>query len=85
MIHTDIALRRPVTTVMLFLALTLIGLISTRLLPLEQFPDIQFPGMMVTIPYPGSTPEEIEEMITRPVEEARPRPTDGSRLPWLSS
>ena len=70
MIHTDIALRRPVTTVMLFLALTLIGLISTRLLPLEQFPDIQFPGMMVTIPYPGSTPEEIEEMITRPVEEA---------------
>ncbi len=70
MIHTDIALRRPVTTVMLFLALTLIGLISTRLLPLEQFPDIAFPGMMVTIPYPGSTPEEVEELITRPVEEA---------------
>ena len=34
MIHTDIALRRPVTTVMVFLALTLIGLIATRLLPL---------------------------------------------------
>jgi len=70
MIHTDIALRRPVTTVMVFLALTLIGLIATRLLPLEQFPDIAFPGMQVTIPYAGSTPEEIEELITRPVEEA---------------
>lgn len=70
MIHTDIALRRPVTTVMVFLALTLIGLIATRLLPLEQFPDITFPGMVVTIPYAGSTPEEIEELITRPVEEA---------------
>ncbi len=70
MIHTDIALRRPITTVMLFLALTLIGLIATRLLPLEQFPDIAFPGMQVTIPYPGSTPEEVEELITRPVEEA---------------
>ncbi len=70
MIHTDIALRRPVTTVMVFLALTLIGLIATRLLPLEQFPDITFPGMQVTIPYAGSTPEEIEELITRPVEEA---------------
>jgi HAE1 family hydrophobic/amphiphilic exporter-1 len=69
-IHTDIALRRPVTTVMMFLALTLIGLIAARLLPLEQFPDIAFPGMQVTIPYPGSTPEEVEELITRPVEEA---------------
>ncbi|HEY7378671.1 MAG TPA: efflux RND transporter permease subunit [Steroidobacteraceae bacterium] len=70
MIHTDIALRRPVTTVMVFLAVTLIGVIATRLLPLEQFPDIQFPGMQVTIPYAGSTPQEIEEQITRPVEEA---------------
>jgi HAE1 family hydrophobic/amphiphilic exporter-1 len=70
MIHTDVALRRPVTTVMVFLALTLIGLIATRLLPLEQFPDITFPGMQVTIPYAGSTPEEIEELITRPMEEA---------------
>ncbi len=70
MIHTNTALRRPVTTVMVFLALTLIGLIATRLLPLEQFPDISFPGMQVTIPYAGSTPEEIEELITRPVEEA---------------
>ena len=70
MIHTDVALRRPVTTVMVFLALTLIGLIATKLLPLEQFPDITFPGMQVTIPYAGSTPEEIEELITRPVEEA---------------
>jgi HAE1 family hydrophobic/amphiphilic exporter-1 len=69
-IHTNIALRRPVTTVMVFLALTLIGLIATKLLPLEQFPDITFPGMQVTIPYAGSTPEEIEELITRPVEEA---------------
>jgi HAE1 family hydrophobic/amphiphilic exporter-1 len=69
-IHTDVALRRPITTVMVFLALTLIGLISTKLLPLEQFPDITFPGMQVTIPYAGSTPEEIEELITRPVEEA---------------
>ena len=70
MIHTDIALRRPVTTVMVFLAVTLIGFIAARLLPLEQFPDIQFPGMQVTIPYAGSTPQEIEEQITRPVEEA---------------
>src|SRR5882672_6747659 len=70
MIHTNAALRRPVTTVMLFVALVVIGLISARLLPIEQFPDVSWPGMGVSIPYPGSTPEEVEQLITKPVEEA---------------
>ena len=70
MIHTNAALRRPVTTVMLFVALVVIGLISARLLPIEQFPDVAWPGMGVSIPYPGSTPEEVEQLITKPVEEA---------------
>jgi len=68
--HTEIALRRPVTTVVVFVALALIGLIASRLLPLEKFPDIEFPGIFIQIPYEGSTPEEIERLITRPVEEA---------------
>ena len=58
MLHTNLALRRPITTLMLFAALSAIGLISAFLLPLEQFPDIQFPGMGINIPYQGSTPEE---------------------------
>jgi HAE1 family hydrophobic/amphiphilic exporter-1 len=68
--HTEIALRRPVTTVVIFVALALVGLIAARLLPLEKFPDIEFPGIFVQIPYEGSSPEEIERLITRPVEEA---------------
>ena len=68
--HTRLALERPVTTVMIALALLAIGVISARLLRLEAMPDITFPGMMVTIPYPGSTPEEIEREIVKPVEEA---------------
>ncbi|HSN50939.1 MAG TPA: efflux RND transporter permease subunit, partial [Woeseiaceae bacterium] len=68
--HTEIALRRPVTTVVVFVALALVGLIAARLLPLEKFPDIEFPGIFVQIPYEGSSPEEIERLITRPVEEA---------------
>jgi HAE1 family hydrophobic/amphiphilic exporter-1 len=55
---------------MTFIALVLVGLISLHLLPLEEFPDVTFPGMQVIIPYPGSTPEEVEQLITRPVEEA---------------
>jgi hydrophobic/amphiphilic exporter-1 (mainly G- bacteria), HAE1 family len=70
MILTRSAINRPVTTVMVFVALALIGLISARLLPLEKYPDIQFPGIFINIPYEGSTPEEVELLITRPVEEA---------------
>ncbi|NCF23072.1 MAG: MMPL family transporter [Gammaproteobacteria bacterium] len=68
--HTEIALQRPVTTVVVFVALALVGLIASRLLPLEKFPDIEFPGIFIQIPYEGSSPEEIERLITRPVEEA---------------
>ncbi len=68
--HTELALRRPVTTVVVFVALSLVGLLASRLLPLEKFPDIEFPGIFVQIPYEGSTPEEVERLITRPVEEA---------------
>jgi hydrophobic/amphiphilic exporter-1 (mainly G- bacteria), HAE1 family len=63
------AMSRPVTTVMVLVALGLIGVIASRLLPLEKWPDIQFPGIFVRIPYEGSTPEEVERLITRPVEE----------------
>ena len=68
--HTEIALHRPVTTVVVFVALALIGLIATRLLPLEKFPDIEFPGIFIQVPYAGSTPEEVERLITRPIEES---------------
>jgi HAE1 family hydrophobic/amphiphilic exporter-1 len=70
MLHTDFAIRRPVTTLMAFVATAAFGLIAAFLLPLEEFPDVTFPGMEVRIPYPGSTPEEVERLVARPVEEA---------------
>jgi HAE1 family hydrophobic/amphiphilic exporter-1 len=70
MLHSRFALRRPVTTLMTFVAVSLIGLIATTMLPLELFPDIRFPGIQITIPYAGSTPEEVEQLITRPSEAA---------------
>lgn len=64
------AIGRPVTTVMIFVALAVIGLVASRMLPLEKYPDIEFPGIFINVPYQGSSPEEIEQLITRPVEEA---------------
>ena len=68
--HTRLALQRPVTTIMIALAVLAVGIISTKLLRLEAMPDITFPGMQVVIPFPGSTPEEMELLVVRPVEEA---------------
>ncbi len=66
---TQTAIRRPVTTLMVFLSLIMIGAISSRLIPLELFPSLDFPFLVINVPYPGSTPEEVERQITRPAEE----------------
>ena len=67
---TELSLRRPVTVCMLFVCMTVIGLVAGNRLPLEALPDIQFPGLFITIPYPNSTPEDVERRIVRPAEEA---------------
>ena len=66
----ETSLRRPVTAVMFYVSLVVIGLIAAFRLPLEQFPDVNVPFILVDLPYPGSTPEEVERTITRPAEEA---------------
>ncbi|PKM16110.1 MAG: AcrB/AcrD/AcrF family protein [Gammaproteobacteria bacterium HGW-Gammaproteobacteria-2] len=66
----QLSLKRPVTAAMFFVTMVLIGLISATRLPLEEDPDIQAPFAFISLPYPGSTPEEVERTITRPAEEA---------------
>jgi hydrophobic/amphiphilic exporter-1 (mainly G- bacteria), HAE1 family len=67
---TEISLNRPVTVCMFFACLMLIGIMGGRQLPLEFLPDIEFPVLVVNVPYRNSTPEEVERRITRPIEEA---------------
>jgi len=67
---TDFALKRPVTVMVVFACFAAIGAIAARLLPLEYFPDIEFPFISVQVPYQGSSPEEVERLITKPIEES---------------
>ena len=67
---TELSIRRPVTTIMLFVSMVAIGLIASFRLPLEAEPEATIPFFFVSLPYPGSTPEEVERNIVRPVEEA---------------
>lgn len=82
---TEYSLRRPVTTFMIFLSFILIGLIASRLLPLEFFPEMKYPYININIPYPNATPEEIERQITRPVEEVLATVSDIKRMVSNSS
>ncbi len=65
----ELSLKRPVSTVMFFVSLTVIGLIAAVRLPLEFMPAVDAPFAFVQVPYPASTPQEVERTITRPVEE----------------
>lgn len=66
----ELSIRRPVTAIMLFVSLFVIGVIAAVRLPLEAFPEVSPPFLFVSLPYAGSTPEEVERTVLRPVEEA---------------
>src|SRR4030042_3034664 len=64
------SIRRPVTTAMFFLAVVLLGFISLRRLSVDLLPDIGFPRLSVVTRFPGVAPEEMETLITAPLEAA---------------
>jgi len=66
----EFSIRRPITTIMCFVSLAVVGLIASFRLPLEALPDISAPFLFVQVPYTGSTPEEVERNVIRPTEEA---------------
>ena len=66
----DIAVRRPVTILMLALLLMTIGIQSIIKIPIDFLPEIDPPNIVVSTNYSGTAPQEIEELITKPLEEA---------------
>ncbi len=65
-----LAIRRPVFTVMVVLIVILLGVVSLVRLPIDLMPDITYPTLSVQAGYENASPEEIEELVTRPIEEA---------------
>jgi HAE1 family hydrophobic/amphiphilic exporter-1 len=64
------AVDRPVLTSMFFLGVTLLGAVSFTRLKVDLLPEIDFPSISVATGYEGAGPEEIETLITRPIERA---------------
>jgi hydrophobe/amphiphile efflux-1 (HAE1) family protein len=65
-----IAIRRPVFTVMLGIAILVLGLQGFKALGTDLFPDVTFPAVVVTVPYPGASPKEVESLVSRPIEDS---------------
>jgi len=67
---TRISIRNPVFTTMMMAACLVLGLFSYQRLPIEQFPNVNFPVVVVQTGYPGASPESVETDVTRKIEEA---------------
>jgi hydrophobic/amphiphilic exporter-1 (mainly G- bacteria), HAE1 family len=70
MFISDFAIKRPIVTVTVMLALVLFGVIGLAALKTDEFPDVQPPIVAVTILYPGASPETVEREVIDPIEDA---------------
>ena len=70
--HVHLRFRHPppVITVVSMVALVVFGLVSLVLLQTDEFPDVAVPLVVVSVPYPGASPDNVEREIVEPLEEA---------------
>ena len=66
---TQVSLKNPVFATMVMLAFVVLGIYSYQRLPVDQFPNIEFPVVVITTEYPGASPEIVENEVTKPLEE----------------
>ena len=67
---SQLAIKRPVTVLMMVMMILVLGAVSFAGLNLDLFPDISLPMAVVMTSYDGAGPHEIETLITRPLEQA---------------
>ena len=66
---TKLVLKRPVSTVLAILCLIVFGLSSVMKSPLELMPDMNMSMMIVMTVYPGASPDDVNELVTKPIED----------------
>lgn len=66
----DLSIRHPITTYMFWAACVLLGAIAFMRLPVDLMPETEYPTITVRTDYRGVAPEEIENLISRPIERA---------------
>jgi HAE1 family hydrophobic/amphiphilic exporter-1 len=69
MIISDVAIKRPVLTVVAMLALVIFGMFALSKLEVDEYPNLDAPVITVLIPYPGAAPDQVERDVVEPLEE----------------
>ncbi|MGH9361343.1 MAG: efflux RND transporter permease subunit, partial [Thermoanaerobaculia bacterium] len=64
------AVHRPVTTIMATLIVVLLGTVAALQLPVDLMPEVSYPTLTVRTSYPNVGPQEVEDLVTRPIENA---------------
>jgi HAE1 family hydrophobic/amphiphilic exporter-1 len=64
------AIRNPIPVAIVFVALTLMGMLAYARLPIKHFPNVTFPAVSVAVTQNGAAPAEMESQVTRPIENA---------------
>jgi HAE1 family hydrophobic/amphiphilic exporter-1 len=67
---STLSVKRPVTTVMFILIVVLIGFVSVTKIPIDLYPNIEIPVAIIQTTYSNVSPEEIENLVTKPIEES---------------
>ncbi|RMF04461.1 MAG: efflux RND transporter permease subunit [Chloroflexi bacterium] len=67
---TRLSLRRPLTMLMIIVALLIMGWQGYNRLLLDRFPAVDFPFVTVTVIFPGASPEDVEDLVLKPLEDA---------------
>src|SRR5436309_10763707 len=67
---TRVAITRPLAILMLIVGLVLMGSVAYTKMRQDRFPAISFPFVSVSIQYPGAAPTDVEDLVTKPVENA---------------
>jgi hydrophobic/amphiphilic exporter-1 (mainly G- bacteria), HAE1 family len=80
-----LAIHRPVTMFMISGVVILLGVMSLARLPVDLLPDVSFPSITVRVTYAGVGPLEMEELVTRPIEQAMSAVAGLERLESTSS
>jgi len=65
----QLSVNRPVTTLMIFVAMVVLGLVALSMLGLDLMPELEIPAVSVMTAYQGAGPEEVETLITEPMED----------------
>ena len=70
MLLSDFSIRRPVAMVVIIVGLMCLGLLALKKLRVNQIPDVEMPVLVISIPYPGASPETVEREIINRVEKS---------------